>query len=152
MLKVVADLPEPSSPGPPSPPKPKDDPRVVALLQRLTPGMAASNVTILIADEVNVLRQGLCGLSFTDADLEAIEAWIHEHVLFQPSKQSRADYVRGLNALVEQKLQEVENPRWLMEPLHVFTRLIDTVAKKYDAGLKRQTLRAIFVAFLTIRA
>ena len=152
MLRVVRDLPGPSSPDPPDPSKPKDDPRVVALLDRFTMESDVPKPYMFLPDDAVLLTWGLRGHRFSDADLTAIEAWLRENNPLDRKSWSVRESMRRLDAFVEEQLAKVSDPSWLRDPLTTFGARVKSAQRVQGADCNPRLLRAVFVAFMTIRA
>ncbi len=150
-LRVVREG-ESQPPAPPGRQTPQDDPRVMALLERLTMGSAPDGKYIFTRDDATLLRWGLRGMRFTDEDLVAIETWLREHDPYKRQEPSVSASFAALEAAVEQELRRVSTPQWLKEPLDTFMRTVDDAERKNRAHVYKTVLRAAFTAFLIVRA
>lgn len=153
MLRVVRDQSEPSSGGSSKQDKPLDDPRVVALLERFTLNSRVfGRKYIFCPDDATLLTWGLRGRTFSDADLEAVEAWLRENDPTSDRFQGVADWLCRLDAFVVEQLARVVNPAWLQDPLNAFAAQIRAAEREHHVWCNPRILKAVFVAFLTIRA
>lgn len=150
MLRVVRAPPNFGPPGPPKREKPKDDPRVIALLDRFTIGKARDYM--LRHDDATLLTWGLRGQVFSDADLQAVEVWLRGNNPLDPQPWDVYESMHRLDAFVAEQLAKVSDPKWLQDPLNVFTAQINSAVRVQLADCNPRLLKAVFVAFLTIRA
>ena len=153
-LRVVRDASCPGPPGPPGLPgreKLQVDPRVAALLARYTIGTASGGKYIFSKENAEILSDGLRGRWFSDENLVAIEAWLRKNDPYQLNFTYDV-HLRMLDMWVDEQLRQVEQPRWLREPLNAFMALFRDEKGRDRKDIKPALLRAAFTAFLTIRA
>ncbi|MFA4845258.1 MAG: hypothetical protein WC654_01735 [Patescibacteria group bacterium] len=132
----------------------KDDPRVVALLDRMTLGRGLGEKFIFASGDVELLLHALVGMSFTDDDLIAIEAWLCEHNPYRPNRpnnQSSVEACLGLVTLVAEEVERVASPRWLEEPLNRLYKAMRMQQVTRGVNPNWRLLCAALVAFYTVR-
>lgn len=150
MLRVVRDPPVQRSPAQK---EPMDDPRVVALLTRLTINSKEMGKDYMFCpDDATLITWGLRGYTFSDADLEAVDAWLRENNPIGHPRRTVSESLCWLDAFVAEQLAGVANPAWLQDPLNVFTAQTRAIMREHCVSCNLRILRAVFVAFLTIRA
>lgn len=153
MLRVVRDPPEVHQQERHSSEKPQDDPRVIALLDRFTiDSEVPGKKYMFLPDDATVLTWGLRGQTFSDADLQEVEDWLAKNNPLDNKPGGTKESMRRLDTFVYEQLERVSNPSWLQDPLHRFSAQVRTAQRTLGADCNPRLLKAVFVAFLTIRA
>jgi hypothetical protein len=130
----------------------KTDPLLVAFLDKHTIRSAVSRAGIFRPDDANVLKGALCGVKFSQAQIQCVERWILKHDPYQGGGVSVRDRLLAFDKFVDSEITKCGIAAWLVGAVREFEECVRILQRQFSADIVLPLVRAVFVAFLTVKA